>query len=105
MIVEPPDPLERGELVLVPASVPASSTFLEARRRMTSVLNSPMTESASALSYESPRLPTDGSIQAAASRSASRVERYCTPRSLCGTGATSVMYDLDPGPFADVTVR
>src|SRR5204863_3209424 len=30
------------------------------RRRMTSVLNKPMTDSASGLSYESPRLPTDG---------------------------------------------
>ena len=36
---------------------------------MTSVLYSPMIVSASALSYESPTLPTDGSMPASASRS------------------------------------
>ena len=39
-------------------------------RRITSVLKSPITDSARALSYESPRLPTDGAIPASASRSA-----------------------------------
>src|SRR6266849_5282533 len=38
-------------------------------RRITSVLNRPMMVSASALSYESPRLPTDGAMPASASRS------------------------------------
>ncbi len=32
------------------------------RRRITSVLNRPTTDSASALSYESPTLPTEGSM-------------------------------------------
>ena len=36
---------------------------------MTSVLNRPMMVSASALSYESPTLPTDDSIPASAKRS------------------------------------
>src|SRR5437868_5363476 len=50
---------------------------------MTSVLKSPMTVSASALSYESPRLPTEGSMPASKSRSVYRIETYCTPRSPC----------------------
>lgn len=39
------------------------------RGRMTSVLYRPITDSARALSYESPRLPTEGSIPASARRS------------------------------------
>ncbi len=60
--VEPRDPLQRRELdVLEPLHGP--------RRRITSVLYNPITVSASALSYESPELPTDGSMPASASRS------------------------------------
>ncbi len=41
------------------------------------VLNNPITVSASALSHESPVLPTDGSMPAWASRSVYRIDRYC----------------------------
>ena len=47
----------------------ASMLFHGPRRRMISVLNSPMIDSASALSYESPQLPTDGRMSHSASRS------------------------------------
>src|SRR4249920_2416464 len=46
------------------------------RRWMTSVLNRPITVSASALSYESPTLPTEGSMPASASRSLYLIETY-----------------------------
>jgi hypothetical protein len=73
--VVPRDPLERRELdVLEP--LPRSATMIS------SVLNNPITLSASALSYESPVLPTDGSMPAWANRSVYRIDRYCTPRSL-----------------------
>jgi hypothetical protein len=49
---------------------------------MTSVLNNPITDSANALSYESPTLPTEGSMPASANRSVYRIDRYCPPRSL-----------------------
>jgi hypothetical protein len=39
------------------------------RRWITSVVNSPITDSASALSYASPTLPKDGAAPASASRS------------------------------------
>src|SRR5439155_13143743 len=52
------------------------------RRWISSVLNNPITVSASALSYESPVLPTDGSMPAWANRSVYRIDKYCTPRSL-----------------------
>lgn len=42
--------------------------------RITSVLTSPMTASASALSYELPNLPTDGSIPASERRSVHRMQ-------------------------------
>jgi hypothetical protein len=38
-----------------------------------------MMDSASALSYESPALPTEGSMPPWASRSVYRIDRYCTP--------------------------
>src|SRR5690606_26320901 len=44
--------------------------------RMTSVLKRPITDSASALSYESPLLPTEFSIPASAKRSVYRMDRY-----------------------------
>jgi hypothetical protein len=47
------------------------------RRRTTSVLNRPLIVSASALSWLSPTLPTDGSRPASASRSVYRIDRYC----------------------------
>jgi hypothetical protein len=47
---------------------------------MTSVLNRPMIDSARALSYESPRLPTDGAMPESASRSVYRMDTYCVPR-------------------------
>jgi len=73
--VVPRDPLERRELdVLEPFHGP--------RRWISSVLNNPITVSASALSYESAVLPTDGSMPAWANRSVYRIDRYCTPRSL-----------------------
>lgn len=43
--------------------------------RITSVLNRPMMDSASALSYESPMLSTDGSMPASASRSVWRMSK------------------------------
>ena len=46
---------------------------------MTSVLYRPMTDSASALSYESPTLPTDGAMPAAASSAPYRIDRYSLP--------------------------
>ena len=49
---------------------------------MTSVLYRPMTDSASALSYESPTLPTDGAIPAATSSAPYRIDRYSLPASL-----------------------
>jgi hypothetical protein len=49
---------------------------------MTSVLYRPMTDSASALSYESPTLPTDGAMPAAASSAPYRIDRYSLPASV-----------------------
>src|SRR5260370_29881425 len=49
---------------------------------VTSVLYRPMTDSASALSYESPTLPTDGAMPAAASPAPYRLDRYSLPASL-----------------------
>src|SRR3954447_15248365 len=46
------------------------------RRRITSVLNRPLIVSASALSYESPTLPTEGSIPASSRRSVYRIATY-----------------------------
>jgi hypothetical protein len=74
-IVVPRDPLEGRELdVLEPLPGPPPIDL--------SVLNNPITVSASALSYESPALPTEGSMPASAKRSVYRIDRYCTPRSL-----------------------
>ena len=47
------------------------------RCRMISVLKSPMTDFAIALSYESPLLPTEGAMPASANRSVYLIERYC----------------------------
>src|SRR5919202_5847639 len=47
------------------------------RRRITSVANRPLIVSASALSYESPTLPAEGSIPASKSRSVYRIATYC----------------------------
>jgi hypothetical protein len=49
---------------------------------VTSVLYRPMTDSASALSYESPTLPTDGAMPAAASSAPYRIDRYSLPASV-----------------------
>jgi hypothetical protein len=73
--VEPGDPFEGGELHLL-------RERQGPRRRITSVLNNPITVSASALSYESPTLPTDGLIPASSSRSVYRMLTYCDPLSL-----------------------
>ena len=43
---------------------------------MTSVLNNPTTDFAGALSYESPMLPTEGSMPASANRSVYRIDKY-----------------------------
>src|SRR5687768_8372297 len=48
------------------------------RRYITSALKRPMTVSARALSYESPTLPTDGSIPASARRSVYLIDTYWT---------------------------
>src|SRR3954466_4809850 len=48
------------------------------RRWITSVLTSPITVSASALSYESPTLPTDGSMPASMRRSVYLIDTYWT---------------------------
>src|SRR5262249_34502025 len=64
------------------ASRPRPPPFHDPPRRISSVLWSPMIDSASALSYESPVLPTEGSIPAWASRSVYRIDRYCATRSL-----------------------
>jgi hypothetical protein len=61
-MVEPVDPLKGRELDLF--DVPPGAV-----RRMTSALNRPKIVSARALSYESPTLPTDGSMPASAKRS------------------------------------
>ncbi len=45
---------------------------------MTSVLNKPIVLSASAFSYESPTLPTDGSNPASANRLVYFIARYCS---------------------------
>ena len=52
-------------------------------RRMTSVLNNPITVSASALSYESPTLPTDGAMPASSKRSVYRIETYWADSTGC----------------------
>jgi len=61
-VVEPVDPLQGGVLDVVDA-LPGT------RRRMSSVLYSPMIVSASALSNESPREPTEATAPASARRS------------------------------------
>lgn len=64
------------------------STFLQDPTKARSLLigvqtmkSRPITVSASALSYESPTLPTDGSMPAWARRSVYLIETYCTLRS------------------------
>src|ERR671910_1212647 len=59
------------------ASSMASKLRHGPRRWITSALNKPLIVSARALSYESPVLPTDGSMPASASRSVYRIDRYC----------------------------
>lgn len=49
---------------------------------ITSVLYSPMVVSASALSYDSPTLPTEGSTPAASNRSVYLIDKCCRPRLL-----------------------
>ncbi len=49
------------------------------RRWITSALNKPLIVSARALSYESPTLPTEGSMPASASRSVYLMETYWAP--------------------------
>jgi hypothetical protein len=61
-VVEPVDPLQGGVLDLVQA-------LQGPRRRIGSVLSSPMIVSARALSNESPREPTEVTAPAAANRS------------------------------------
>jgi hypothetical protein len=60
-VVEPVDPLQGGLLDLI-------KTFQGPRRRISSVLYSPMIVSASAWSNESPREPTEVTAPASASR-------------------------------------
>lgn len=75
-MIEPVDPVQRRELdgfEMTPRPI----------RRMTSVLNSPITVSAKALSYELPTRPTEGLMPMSASRSLYRIDRYWTPRSVC----------------------
>lgn len=67
-MVEPVDVLGDGDLNVahrLPAAFRARMTGL----RMHSALNSELSASAIALSYESPRLPTDATASASASRS------------------------------------
>lgn len=72
-----PGPSSRRWLDRSPHSGVAYSTVASPRQvscgRITSVLNSPIIDSAIALSYESPRLPTDGSIPSSAERSVLRM--------------------------------
>ena len=74
----PRDPLERRELDVLDVLEPLPRSAMMDLLR----LNNPITLSASALSYESPVLPTDGSMPASANRSVYWIDRYCTPRSL-----------------------
>ena len=74
--------LVEEQAVVEPVDPPrvANSTSSRVRygpwSRMTSALKSPKIVSARALSYESPLLPTEDSIAAAASRFVYRIERY-----------------------------
>src|SRR5512133_1070725 len=55
------------------------------RRLISSVLYRPLIVSASALSNESPVVPTEAAIPASARRSVYRMDVYCEPRSVCAT--------------------
>jgi hypothetical protein len=72
-MVEPVDPLDHGELDVIDRA-PGP------RRPMTSVLNSPITGSASALSKLSPTEPTEGSRPASASTMSAKVLTMRPPR-------------------------
>jgi hypothetical protein len=68
-VVEPVDPFQGGVLEVVDA-------LQGPRRRTSSVLYRPMIVSASALSNESPREPTEVTTPASARRSVERMARY-----------------------------
>ena len=69
LAVVPRDPFERRELdVLDPFPRPAPMDLFR--------LEQPITVSASALSYESPPLPTDRSMPASANRFVYRIDRH-----------------------------
>jgi hypothetical protein len=77
--------ITRAVLYQLAHSLVAASTWAGVshgpRWPVTSVLYSPMMLSASALSYESPAVPTDGAIPAAASSAPYRMDRYSLPAS------------------------
>src|ERR671911_1136274 len=68
------------------------------QRWITSALSGALIVSARALSYESPTLPTEGSMPASASRSVYLIETYWTPCRYDGRARCPAQDDAHAGP-------